>query len=560
MKLKIHKPDLKGGLKKIKNLKREDVKAWWKNRKERRARILEERKNSEFAKKMKPVYAFMNRFSLVFHALLACVINFAIEAISRHSVIAAGEYMIGTPLVFLYNAFMIFITFSVVYFFKRRIFVRIIISVIWLILGVANGYMLLKRVTPFNAQDLKAASEGLSLISNYFNGFELIILVVGIAAVIVWVISMWKRGGQYSGKVHRVRALIGVIICAALYAVVSNQAVDKRVVSTYFGNIAFAYEDYGLPYCFMASLFNTGINEPNDYSQETMEAISNNGEITKCETGRADEALPNILFVQLESYFDVSEAEFFTTSKDACPNLRSMFENYSSGYFKVPSVGAGTANTEFEVLTGMNLRYFGPGEYPYKTYVKENVCESVATALSSLGYGTHALHNNGGNFYSRARVFNNMGFDSFTSKEFMNILQKTENGWSKDDILLCALGGTGGGAAWGMGLQHPAQRRHGAGLAPGDGDVLPLGGAEDGPQHFVGHGAGEQHQQVGGAQVLHAPGEFGVALGLAGVLPAELAVPAGHALVAAHNDDAHSFRSFRTGARLYRRENSPCFS
>ena len=305
MKLKIHKPDLKGGLKKIKNLKREDVKAWWKNRKERRARILEERKNSEFAKKMKPVYAFMNRFSLVFHALLACVINFAIEAISRHSVIAAGEYMIGTPLVFLYNAFMIFITFSVVYFFKRRIFVRIIISVIWLILGVANGYMLLKRVTPFNAQDLKAASEGLSLISNYFNGFELIILVVGIAAVIVWVISMWKRGGQYSGKVHRVRALIGVIICAALYAVVSNQAVDKRVVSTYFGNIAFAYEDYGLPYCFMASLFNTGINEPNDYSQETMEAISNNGEITKCETGRADEALPNILFVQLESYFDV---------------------------------------------------------------------------------------------------------------------------------------------------------------------------------------------------------------------------------------------------------------
>ena len=80
----------------------------------------------------------------------------------------------------------------------------------------------------------------------------------------------------------------------------------------------------------------------------------------------------------------MSEAEFFTTSKDACPNLRSMFENYSSGYFKVPSVGAGTANTEFEVLTGMNLRYFGPGEYPYKTYVKEKPCESAASALSAL--------------------------------------------------------------------------------------------------------------------------------------------------------------------------------
>ncbi len=156
----------------------------------------------------------------------------------------------------------------------------------------------------------------------------------------------------------------------------------------------------------------------------------------KSETGLKDSKKPNIIFVQLESYFDVAESEFFTTSKDASPNLRKMYENFSSGYFKVPSVGAGTANTEFEVLTGMNLRYFGPGEYPYKTVLKERQSESAASALSALGYGTHALHNNGGNFYSRAKVFDHIGFDSYTSKEFMNILQFTENGWAKDDILI----------------------------------------------------------------------------------------------------------------------------
>ena len=254
--------------------------------------------------------------------------------------------------------------------------------------------------------------------------------------MVVWIVSMWKRGGQYAGKVRKVWALVGIVASFGAYALVSDLAVEKRVVSTYFGNIAFAYEDYGLPYCFMASLFNTGINEPTDYSEKTLDTITNNNEITKSETGRSEEELPNIIFVQLESYFDVDEAEFFTTSQDACPNLHEMYENYSSGYFKVPSVGAGTANTEFEVLTGMNLRYFGPGEYPYKTYLKEKTCESAATALQSLGYGSHALHNNGGNFYSRARVFNNTGFDSFTSKEFMNILQMTENGWAKDDILV----------------------------------------------------------------------------------------------------------------------------
>ena len=67
---------------------------------------------------------------------------------------------------------------------------------------------------------------------------------------------------------------------------------------------------------------------------------------------------PNVLFVQLESFFDPIEYEDLQMSEDPIPNLRKMFENYSSGYFKVPSVGAGTANTEFEVLTGMNLRYF----------------------------------------------------------------------------------------------------------------------------------------------------------------------------------------------------------
>lgn len=436
MKIQIKRPDIKGTFHKLKNMNKEDAKAYWKARRERRARIIEQRRNSAFARKMKPVYKFMNRFSLLFHVILACFLNLVIEAISRHSLFEAWDYMTGTSMVFFYNAFMIFITFSIVYLFRRRVFVRILISVFWLVLGVANGYMLLKRVTPFNAQDLKVAKDGLSLINNYFNGFELVVLIVGIISVVIWVVSMWKRGGQFEGKVHHVWALLGIIVCIAAYGLFSNLAVEKRIVSTYFGNIAFAYEDYGFPYCFMASVFNTGINEPNDYNKKTIEKISNNGEITKNETGRTQEELPNIIFIQLESYFDVAEAEFFTTSEDASPNLHAMYNNYSSGYFKVPSVGAGTANTEFEVLTGMNLRYFGPGEYPYKTVLKNQKAESAATALAALGYGSHALHNNGGNFYSRANVFNNIGFDSFTSKEFMNILQMTENGWAKDDILI----------------------------------------------------------------------------------------------------------------------------
>lgn len=435
---KIHfkKPDIKGKINKLRNVKKEDIKAYWHQRKERREKILEARRNSAFAKKMQPIYRVMNRFSLLLHALWACVINFTIEVISRHSLKEAWDYMTGSPVVFLYNAFMIFVTFSIVYLVRRRVFTRIIVSVFWLMLGVINGAMLYKRVTPFNAQDLKTLTEGLSLFTNYFTSVELVMMVVGVIAIIIWLVGMWRRGGQFSGKMHRFLALGGVALCAFIYVAVTDAAIDKRVVSTYFGNIAFAYEDYGLPYCFSASLFNTGISEPDGYSEETMLEISNDRKMTESSAGMKEGEMPNIIVVQLESFFDPLEVEYLQFSEDPIPNLRQLFANYSTGYFKVPSVGAGTANTEFEVLTGMNMRYFGPGEYPFKTKLKKETAESAATALAELGYGTHALHNNGGNFYSRARVYNNTGFDSFTSKEFMNILRTTENGWAKDDILV----------------------------------------------------------------------------------------------------------------------------
>ena len=111
----------------------------------------------------------MNRLSLPLHFLLACVINFLIEVVSRLSLFEAWDYMVGTPLVFLYNAFLIFATFSIVYLVRRRTFVRILLSVFWLFLGTCNGYLLTKRVTPFNAQDLKVLSDALELTNNYFN-------------------------------------------------------------------------------------------------------------------------------------------------------------------------------------------------------------------------------------------------------------------------------------------------------------------------------------------------------------------------------------------------------
>lgn len=403
------------------------------HREEKRKAKEEARRNSAYGKAIQKLCVAMNKISLLLHILLACGINFIIEALSRHSIIETWEYMIISPWTFLFNAYMIFATLLIVYIVRRRVFARIIVSIIWLVLGIVNGYMLSVRVTPFNAQDLKVIDDAVTMIDKYFTGMQGALIITAILIVVAWIIHMWKRGGKYEGKMHRIIAAAAAVVGIGVIIPLTDLAIENRVVSNYFGNIAFAYEDYGLPYCFCASLFNTGIDQPSGYSEDVITEINQDGELTEVSTSL--EKMPNIVLIQLESFFDTNEVEFFTTSEDPIPTFHYLMENYSSGYCKVPSVGAGTANTEFEVLTGMNLRYFGPGEYPYKTILKYQETESVASALKTFGYGAHALHNNGGNFYSRADVFNNMGFDSYTSKEFMNVLQYTENGWAKDDIL-----------------------------------------------------------------------------------------------------------------------------
>ncbi|MCD8076221.1 MAG: LTA synthase family protein [Lachnospiraceae bacterium] len=156
------------------------------------------------------------------------------------------------------------------------------------------------------------------------------------------------------------------------------------------------------------------------------------------ETGDYDDwEYPNIIVVLLESFVNPDMITFLETSEEAVPNFEYLTENYTSGYVEVPVVGAGTANTEFEILTGMSMQFFGLGEYPYKTILKETNCESIASDLATLGYGTHVVHNNGGNFYSRANAFSQMGFDTFTSKELMDIQEYTPLGtWATDEILV----------------------------------------------------------------------------------------------------------------------------
>ena len=72
--------------------------------------------------------AFLNKYSLIFHAILACFIVFIVEFISRRNVGSAVTFLDMHTKAYIYNAFIVFCSFTVVYLFRRRAFVRFIIS------------------------------------------------------------------------------------------------------------------------------------------------------------------------------------------------------------------------------------------------------------------------------------------------------------------------------------------------------------------------------------------------------------------------------------------------
>ena len=375
---------------------------------------------------------YLNMFSVPLQMLAVCSGYFFIEAISRHSLWKAVDFMKERPLVFLYNAFLIFTTTLIVYLFRRRVFWRTILFIFWMGLGIINGVLLSNRVTPFTGPDLHLITDAFQIADRYLSPFFFVVVVIVAVLAVIGLIILFFKGPRYQGKMRYKLNIPLIAVGIAAFAGTTKLALEKRVLSNYFGNIAFAYEDYGYPYCLATTVFNTGFGLPRDYSEEAVENIVKSEESLP-ETG---EKRPNILFLQLESFFDPELVEYLNISEDPIPNFRKLMQEYSSGYFKVPSVGAGTANTEFESITGMSMRYFGPGEYPHKSILKETTCESAAYVLKSLGYGTHAIHNNEANFYGRKNVFANLGFDSFTSEEYMSEQDDTNpNDWVRDHNL-----------------------------------------------------------------------------------------------------------------------------
>ena len=366
--------------------------------------------------------------------LLSFVVNFIVEALCRQSFYECFVYIHNHVFSFLYNTLIVLCTYCIGVVLKKRYFYYMLISIFWLGLGLTNFIILCFRQTPLTAGDFLITRSAVGLFDKYLSGWQMTLLGVVALIVVIAVILVLIRAPKPSDIKRRkglgfITSVVAVVIASTYFA--NNVAYSD---SDSFASLIRAFDNYGFAYSFSITTLDGGVDEPQLYDEEYISRLK--ADIESRLLPANNPKSPNIVYLQLESFMDVNHIKDYTYSENPVPNFQKLKAEFPSGFLTVPSIGGGTANTEFEILTGLNMDYFGAGEYPYKTIMKKTTAESVCYNLKPYGYTNHAIHNYTATFYDRNLVYKNLGFDTFTSMEYMYNLEYTKKGWAKDRGLI----------------------------------------------------------------------------------------------------------------------------
>lgn len=370
------------------------------------------------------------RSYMINNYLISVLLILVIEVLARHSLTDGIRFVWDHPFLILLSAAILTAFYALALLVPKRNFVWLCITVVIVGLAVTNSILLCFRITPLAATDIALLTSVFEIMGIYLTVWQIILLVLLVLVVIAGLIYLGIR--MKKQVYHPLLAVCNAVISILAVVLMIHIGDARGWLQTEFANLPDAYADNGFVYCFARSLFDRGISKPDTYDEDTVDNILE--DMKKQTTNEVGEK-PNIIFIQLESFMDLKRMQGVTYSEEPTPVYSSLRKTCPGGFLKVPSVGAGTANTEFEILTGMTLDYFGAGEYPYKTVLQDETCESMAYNLRELGYRTGVLHNNTGSFYSRNKVFANLGFDYFVSSEYMENLSYNPIGWAKDKVL-----------------------------------------------------------------------------------------------------------------------------
>ncbi|MDR0853883.1 MAG: LTA synthase family protein [Clostridiales Family XIII bacterium] len=226
-----------------------------------------------------------------------------------------------------------------------------------------------------------------------------------------------------------IRLLVAVLSASAIFVVTIDVRGDgikniPMIDYSYVGwNQQRNFARNGLVLGFISNFKKVGAEKPNGYSKEAVEAIVRKYENKAAaeNKSRLDLAKENIdiVYVMNESFTEPDRFKDIypytsETGGALLPNLDALKKRAAYGNIYSPRYGGGTANIEFEGLTGMSTFLLGYAVPFQEILPKMETFPSVAEFLKNdYGYSTLGLHPYGAAMYRRSLVYPKLGFDAF---------------------------------------------------------------------------------------------------------------------------------------------------
>lgn len=297
-------------------------------------------------------------------------------------------------------------------------------TILFMVIGLANYYVLEFRSAPIMPWDILSIGTAASVANNFKYTLEKETIFVLAGFILLLILE--SRITFELKKDWRVR--IGGIAAGLvlLWGFTSMLHQDSTIVrfklyDKLFTPTVMSKRD-GTAVAFLMELKYVTVEKPSGYNKDNAADLLSTYDIPIEEDSNSSS--PNVIVIMNEAFSDLSVLGDFKTNEDYMPFLHSIMKgntpNTISGYLNVSVLGGNTANTEFEFLTGNTMAFLPQGSVAYQQYVKHNDY-SLATYFKEQGYDTIAMHPYNASGWDRDKVYPLLGFDTFYSlKDWVN--------------------------------------------------------------------------------------------------------------------------------------------
>ena len=284
--------------------------------------------------------------------------------------------------------------------------------------GAVNYYVLEFRGTPFFPWDIASAGIAADVVDNYE-----FIIPWKISFLLIAFIFIIQLGFLCTPRIRLnlwwLRAPVAVIAAIALVLgasyIQSDKGVSELKMYPYLFSPKTVYKKNGVAVTFLYTIQYAGLEKPEGYSEENLEAMLSDYESESLAEG---ETLPNVIVIMNEAFSDMKTAVKYAEKIPVTPYINSMSEDTIKGIAHVSVKGGNTANSEFEFLTGISMANMTPGSIPYQQHIT-GVTPTFVKQMNELGYKTVGMHPYGATGWNRDQVYEWFGFDeTYFSADF----------------------------------------------------------------------------------------------------------------------------------------------